>query len=374
MAVSLSSLSTLVGVFVLSVLLLACTVPTTEGANILFFIGCGSPSHRISIMPLANGLADEGHNVTFVVQEKPDGNDSKINYYVPKEVTKHLKERRGSGNVLDLYWMRSKGLVIAMWFVIPWFGTTVCENLYNDPEYIVWLESNKFDLVIIDGLLNECGYGVAHLHNAKIILSSVSSVLPWAVEPLGIPDESSSIPDTMFHFPSQNFFQRLFRAVIPIIWQMYREYIYLPKLERITKEGLGVEDFPSFAEIERNVSLTFINTHVAQEYPRSLPPNVVPIGGISWVEKRKPLPKKMEDFINKGKEGFVYISFGSFVDLTKFPDEIQQRFINALLKFPSIQFLWKLNKTPENLPDNFYVDKWLPQQDILRELHAATNE
>ncbi|CAL8144007.1 unnamed protein product [Orchesella dallaii] len=347
-------------------LLLASTVPITEGANILFFIGNGGASHRIAMTPFANGLAEEGHSITVLTAEKPDGNDTKINYYLPKEVVRHFTEMRNSGAFPDFYGMRSKGLMIATWLVVPSFGITVCEKLYEDPEYIAWLKSNKFDLVIVDGLFNECGYGIAHLHNAKIIVFSVSSVLPWGIEPFGIPDESSSITDMMFHFPSQmNFFQRLVTAVMPIIWQMYREYLYLPRLNRITKEGLGLDDFPSFAELERNVSLSLVNTHVAQEFPRSLPPNIVPVGGISWVEKRKPLPKKMDDFINRGKEGFVYISFGSLLDFTTFPDEIQQRFINALLKFPNIQFIWKLPKTPDNLPKNFYVDKWLPQQDIL---------
>lgn len=73
----------------------------------------------------------------------------------------------------------------------------------------------------------------------------------------------------------------------------------------------------------------------------------------------------MIDFINEGKEGFIYVSFGSFMDFLTFPEEAQQTFINALKKFPNIQFIWKLNKTPENLPKHIMVDKWLPQQDLL---------
>jgi len=73
----------------------------------------------------------------------------------------------------------------------------------------------------------------------------------------------------------------------------------------------------------------------------------------------------LEDFISQGKEGFVYVSFGSFVDFLTFPTEVQERFLNALRRFPNIQFIWKLNKTPENLPSNILVEKWLPQQDLL---------
>lgn len=73
----------------------------------------------------------------------------------------------------------------------------------------------------------------------------------------------------------------------------------------------------------------------------------------------------MQNFINEGKEGFAYISFGSFIDFLTFPKKTQQTFINALKQFPNIQFIWKLNEMPENLPNHILVDSWLPQQDLL---------
>ncbi|ODM94360.1 UDP-glucuronosyltransferase 1-2 [Orchesella cincta] len=343
MAFSLSSCSAVTAVTVVTLLLIAQTVPPTEGANILFFIGFGGPSHRIGMMPLINGLADEGHNVTFLGKEKPDDKDSKITYFLPKKMVEHFTRMGATGTGLNMYGLRA-----------------------GDPEYLDFLKSNKFDLVVVDALFNECAYGIAHVNKAKIVLFSVSTVLPWAGETLGMPDESSTIPDVMMHFPvPMSFFNRVYNAIRPVFWKILRETFYLPKLTTITKEALGLEEFPEFEDLERNISLAFVNTHVAQEFPRSLAPNVVPIGGMSWVEKRKPLPKDIEDFINRGKEGFFYVSFGSFIDFLTFPDEVQQKFITALKRFPNIQFIWKLNKTPDNLPKNFYVDKWLPQQEIL---------
>ncbi|CAL8143995.1 unnamed protein product [Orchesella dallaii] len=365
MAVSLSTCSTVAAATTVALILLANTVPTTEGANILIFIGFGGPSHKIAMMPYANGLVDEGHNVTFVAKEKPKEKDPKIHHYVPTELSNHFTKMGAAGTLINLYDLRANPMKRIF---VPWFrnGITVCEKLYEDAEFVIWLKSAKFDLVIVDALFNECAYGIAHVLKAKTMMFSVSSVLPWSGEPLGLPDESSTIPDMMFQVPIQmNFFNRLVTAVTPIMWKYMRGLFYFPKLHKITKEGLGVEDFPCFADLERNISLALINTHVAQEFPRSLPPNVVPVGGISWVVKKKPLPKEMEDFINRGKEGFVYVSFGSFIDFLSFPPEVQQKFINALLKFPNIQFIWKLSKTPDNLPKNFYVDKWLPQIDLL---------
>ena len=61
----------------------------------------------------------------------------------------------------------------------------------------------------------------------------------------------------------------------------------------------------------------------------------------------------------------MYVSFGSVVDFLTFPPEVQEMFVNGLRRFPQIQFIWKLNKVPENLPKNVMIEKWLPQQDLL---------
>lgn len=48
-----------------------------------------------------------------------------------------------------------------------------------------------------------------------------------------------------------------------------------------------------------------------------------------------------------------------------FPEEVQSTFLHALGNFSNIQFVWKMRTKPDQLPENIYVQKWLPQQDIL---------
>ncbi|ODM87568.1 UDP-glucuronosyltransferase 1-9 [Orchesella cincta] len=163
-----------------------------------------------------------------------------------------------------------------------------------------------------------------------------------------------------------NFWQRAVAALVPLVWKVYKENWAFPHLEDMMKNGLGLVEVPKFVDIEANTSLVFINSHWSTEYPRSYPPNVIPVGGIAGHSKGKPLPKNLEDFINKGKDGFIYVSFGTVGEFTKFDPEVRQAFVNTLHKFPNIQFIWKSTyPIQEKLPKNVLVEKWLPQKDIL---------
>lgn len=271
-------------------------IPGSKCANILFYIGFGGPSHRIAMEPLANSLIAKDHKVTFLLQEKPATIQyPKTKYFVSEKVEEFFESLQKGENAINLYETRKRGTVGLSWFLVPWFGVKVCENLYRDPMFLEWISNEKFDLIVVDGLYSECAYGIAHLHKAKIIIFFVSSVPPWIIDAVGIPDESASVPDMQFHFPqNMKFWQRMINAVTPVFWRMYREWYHFPQLEKITREGLASlkpQTVPSFKELEDQVDLVFVNTHPAQEYPRSLPPNVIPIGGISYSGNKKPLPQ-----------------------------------------------------------------------------------
>lgn len=51
--------------------------------------------------------------------------------------------------------------------------------------------------------------------------------------------------------------------------------------------------------------------------------------------------------------------------LAKFRKEQRDVIINALVKFPDIQFIWKAANVGVKLRENFMLSKWVPQQDLL---------
>jgi len=148
-------------------------------------------------------------------------------------------------------------------------------------------------------------------------------------------------------------------------WTYIREFQVMPQLEALMKEKMGIEI--NLREMERETSLFLMNTYFVEEFARSLPPLVVPVGGMHCSDKIQPLPKDMEAFVTKsGTKGFIYISFGSCAEISKSPPEIRNAFFTALRKFKNIQFLWKWEGEfpKEHLPNVLFV-KWAPQQDIL---------
>ncbi len=74
------------------------------------------------------------------------------------------------------------------------------------------------------------------------------------------------------------------------------------------------------------------------------------------------------DFLTKpgGEAGIIYMSFGSFAEISDFPPETRDVFMNTLRKLKNYKILWKINvERPSGLPDYVYTAKWMPQQAIL---------
>jgi UDP:flavonoid glycosyltransferase YjiC (YdhE family) len=171
----------------------------------------------------------------------------------------------------------------------------------------------------------------------------------------------------LFYPAEMTFPQRVKNALVPVVWYYYRQWFFYPRLEELTREKLRISDMPKFNEIERNNSLIFTNTQYGEEYARSLPPNVIAVGGIGYIDKRKALPKDLEEFLKKG-DGFIYMSFGSQADFLQMEESQQQVFIGAMKALPKMQFVWKVDNlefVKEFPAKNVYISKWMPQQDIL---------
>ena len=67
----------------------------------------------------------------------------------------------------------------------------------------------------------------------------------------------------------------------------------------------------------------------------------------------------------------MYISFGSIVSISTMPPWLLNVIFNAL-KTLKMRFLWKWEgEKPENVPENVFLLKWFPQNDVLGRLHIS---
>ncbi|CAL8083081.1 unnamed protein product [Orchesella dallaii] len=337
----------------------------TSTKNILFFWGMSGYSHRITIWPLVEKLADKGHNVTFFSPHHPK--KPTVHPNITEIVPTNLFQDIGMG--YDPAEVRLKGGITAVENLWPSYlecGVQLCRRIAKDPDILNWLNSASFDLVVINGLFNDCGLAVAYKFNASTITYGTSSLFQWWEEVYGFPTEN--YPEFHYHLPvNMTFPQQVWNTFTPLYWSVFRSWYYLPLIESIIRPALNLPNMPSLLELDQRNSLLLANTHFSEEFPRSLPPWIVPVGGMHCTDNTKPLPNNIRHFIESWNNGIVYFSFGTYMKLPLLPQRHRDAIFGAIRKFPSIGFLLKWNggPVPLDIPDNVMTGEWLPQQDIL---------
>lgn len=69
--------------------------------------------------------------------------------------------------------------------------------------------------------------------------------------------------------------------------------------------------------------------------------------------------------MNRATAGVIYFNFGTILNVTSIPKPSLRALINVLGRLEQkIVFRW-INNDTRGFPDNFYVDSWLPQREIL---------
>lgn len=66
-----------------------------------------------------------------------------------------------------------------LWPLYQQLGINLCLALANDPAIIDWANTASFDLVVINGFFNDCGYGFAYKFKAQTIVYGTSSLFQW---------------------------------------------------------------------------------------------------------------------------------------------------------------------------------------------------
>jgi glucuronosyltransferase len=279
-----------------SVIAVFIFIPEVQCESILFYFGSSIYSHRVAVWPLVLELAQKGHKVTFLSSFKSTelGPNAKTHENIiefrPKSLKLYLKEKEDGNKTRDMITSRVKGFGDgqAYWEGALQNALEVCRVIFRSVEVQQWVDDSKFDLVVIDTPYNECALGLAFKLNVPHILYGTTSLYMWHQEMFGLPDETSWLPNYYYHFPTDmTFFQRMKNALVPLQWSYSTNRVsyIMPQLESLMRKALNLTEMPKLDELEKGTSLFLLNTHFTQEYPRSLPPFVVPVGGMHCDEK-----------------------------------------------------------------------------------------
>ena len=256
-----------------------------NSARILSVAFMSSRSHKITYEPLLYELAARGHDLTIVapfISGKPRKNVREI-------LTIDFEKYAESIKVPNMFEMKERGEQLTPIQMADIFAD-VCIKTYDLP-HVQALLKEKFDLIIMPAIFNECTAGFVYKLNTSLVLFSPASLPSWVSTVFGNPMPPSFVPNLFTGFgDSMTFYQRLVNFIVEGLvrgaWSGYME----PKMEAIYRDKLNDPSIPSSAEILKNASLVFSNSHVSLMKPKPFLPDIIEVGGMHC-RPAKPLPK-----------------------------------------------------------------------------------
>ncbi|KAF6200760.1 hypothetical protein GE061_005205 [Apolygus lucorum] len=348
----------------LLLLSLAC-LQCIHGARILAFLPMPWRSHQFVFRGFIRGLAAKGHQVDFYTPTPMSDPPSSLNQIKVKDRLPDATEVIDDEEFMNAIPARSVQIVydITMHFL---------ERMYTEEQlYTDLLQSKKkYDLVITE-------YPLASEHSAylahKFKIPSVAIMgyydHPWTNEISGLPDNPSYMVSYLGRTSDKmNFFERLHNfyitssMILLCYWEtLGRQQEFADRVFRYE----GWETRPKLTEMISQVDLILVNSHVSFGYSYPKAPHVKDVGGMH-INPPKPLPKDLEEFMNKAPHGVIFFSLGSVVDAAEMLKNGKAEIFVKVFKTLKQKVVWKTAPgLPEIKAPNIFTKEWMPQQDIL---------
>lgn len=261
------------------------------GSNILFLSPITAPSHSSFFKPVVQELARKGHTVTYWNGLKPDPsldqNENISQLYSP-EFSKFN----------DNHDVRFEDRNHPYLLFIAFYDRTVnyCNAIYRDPIFLQLMTGGEhFDLVIIEGILNECVLPVVSVLNAPFVYMVGISPTPWLLNAVASPQAFAQLPLPGLCFTDRmSFIQRTMNMMLGLFTLFFRKWVLMSAVDRIAAEVLPshlATNLTSVIQIEEErLSLLISNSHPSITYGMPKSPAFIEAGGLHC-RAPKPLPQ-----------------------------------------------------------------------------------
>ncbi len=190
---------------------------------------------------------------------------------------------------MDMFNMRKVGKLNAFLNFSMEYIESACNTVWDSKELRNTMETQSFDLIIVDYLLNQCFLGLIPHFKAPAIYVSTCVAPSFMLQMVGNRLPNSFVPSLFLEFTHEMTFpQRVGNLVFNLVMDVNRYFMWNIKMEKIYQEKMGITQ--SMSEIDANVSMVLVNSHFTLTYPRPYLPDVVDVGGMH-TRDGKPLPK-----------------------------------------------------------------------------------
>lgn len=352
-------------IILVNLILIVVTISLSNGSRILIANPYGTKSHQNMYIPLTKELARRGHQVT-IITNLIDNELAKLENVSQIVMDKLVIEDSMFPNPFAKLAALPKRLETTynLFKVFVAFPSKVARLTYQDDRIQQLIQTDRFDLVMFQEVCGYACYPFGWLFQAPTIVLSPNVMFSGRAESLGADEYLSYVP---FMFSSYSdrmtLMERTFNYLRTKAFRLSLYYLQLYTVGPVVDQFF--QDAPSLPEMEANFSLVFTNSHPTFSYPRSLPPQVIEMGGIHC-RPALPLPDELDKFVAlSGDHGFILFGIGSALRMEDMPQDVIKSFMDAFAKLPQrVIWQWK-GQVRSDLPANVLAIPWLPQQDLL---------
>ncbi|KAF2886213.1 hypothetical protein ILUMI_19960 [Ignelater luminosus] len=344
-------------------LFISVTVITSAfSARILGVVPIPSYSHQVAFYPLWKELSLRGHQVTLItshpIRDPSFKNLTEIDVSFMQKEWANLNPQESKKVKLSLF---------DMFDFLTELGYNLTNNELKDTEVqkLIKNENEHFDVALIETIFPGMALFAERFKCPLIQIFSLDGPT-YSYYLFGNPVHPVLNPDFMLPFSGKlTFIERLFSTAYFCFTLFYNKYRLRPSQQAAAEKHFG-GNYPDIEEILQGSSLMFVNTDNVFHSMRPLLPNVIQIGGGTHLSASKPLPKDLKKILDEATNGAIYFSLGGNIKSKDLPENTRKIFLETFSELP-YTILWKFEQDDlPGKPDNVFISKWFPQQDIFR--------
>ncbi|XP_032522319.2 UDP-glucosyltransferase 2-like [Danaus plexippus] len=336
-----------------------------DAFKVLLVFPVPGKSHSILGEGYVRHLLSAGHEVTYLTPIPIKNPPDRLRQIDVSENIKYMSE-----GLFDVKKYMYKEVKLVHLELTELFDN-LCYNTFKIDSVQRFMRDKDvdFDVVIVEWLYSELGVGFSSVFNCPLIWSSSLDV---HTEVLGLIDGYTNPAYTKHFFSTEYSFT--FWDRVNELWRVSRLLLYkwwhIDENDKMFREifGPAAEErgikLPHFNDVRYNASLMLGNSHIVIGDAIALPQNYLHIGGYHIKNVLEPLPKDLQQIMDKAKNGVIYFSLGSTLQGSKIPSNVKRKFLDMFGEL-SQNVIWKLDGKITDLPKNVQIVDWAPQQSIL---------